>query len=185
MPLSTHAAVRAAYACASRRPRRSPYGSCEKPTELYSIIEHFANGRRRLELFGEDHNIRRGWLTLGSDLSTSNHEPNAWRSRFEGMHESYIFEGELPQTIPNHLLGTTPAIESLRPKSPTQLREEAERRQKLERERLEQADRLAIQAEVEAAREMGIELAPRLPRPEPQLTPIPTNFVEQHPFNMS
>ena len=30
-----------------------PYGSCEKPAELYSIIEHFANGRRRLELFGE------------------------------------------------------------------------------------------------------------------------------------
>lgn len=30
--------------------------------------------------------------------------------------------------IPNHLLGTTPTVEALRPKSPTQLREEAEHR---------------------------------------------------------
>lgn len=43
-----------------------PYGSTEKPAELYSIIEHFCNGRRRLELFGEEHNARPGWLTLGA-----------------------------------------------------------------------------------------------------------------------
>ncbi|RYR55827.1 hypothetical protein Ahy_A05g021694 isoform A [Arachis hypogaea] len=36
------------------------------------IIEHFALGRRRLELFGEDHNIRSGWLTVGKELSSSN-----------------------------------------------------------------------------------------------------------------
>ena len=29
-------------------------------------------GRRRLELFGEDHNIRPGWVTVGSDLTSSN-----------------------------------------------------------------------------------------------------------------
>ncbi|KAL1507424.1 hypothetical protein AB1Y20_015998 [Prymnesium parvum] len=162
-----------------------PYGSCEKPTELYSIIEHFANGRRRLELFGEDNNMRRGWLTLGSELTSNNHDPNTWRAHFEGQHESYNFEGELPTLIPNHLLGTTPIIEALRPKSPTQLREEAERRQKLERERLEAADREAIALEVAAAREMGIELAPREPCPELPVTPLPTVFVEQHPFNMT
>jgi N6-adenosine-specific RNA methylase IME4 len=39
---------------------------------MYRIIEHFALGRRRLELFGEDHNIRAGWLTLGKELSSSN-----------------------------------------------------------------------------------------------------------------
>jgi len=159
------------------------YGSCEKPTELYSIIEHFANGRRRLELFGEDHNIRRGWLTLGSDLSTSNHDAAAWRAHFDGQYASHNFEGELPVMVSNHLLGTTPNIESLRPKSPTQLREEAERRQKLERERLEAAEREAIAAEVEAAREMGIEITPR--QVQVQVTPLPTAFTEQHPFNMT
>ena len=29
------------------------YTATQKPKELYSIIEHFAQGRRRLELFGE------------------------------------------------------------------------------------------------------------------------------------
>ena len=38
-----------------------PMGSTRKPHELYTVIEHFCNGRRRLELFGETHNIRPGW----------------------------------------------------------------------------------------------------------------------------
>jgi N6-adenosine-specific RNA methylase IME4 len=46
-------------------------GSTQKPEDMYRIIEHFALGRRRLELFGEDHNIRPGWLTLGKELSSS------------------------------------------------------------------------------------------------------------------
>merc|ERR1719231_598600 len=97
-----------------------PYGATEKPTELYAIIEHFSNGRRRLELFGEDHNLRRGWLTLGSSISSSNHDPETWARNFEGTVESYNFDDEPPQMLPNHLLGPTPLIESLRPKSPTQ-----------------------------------------------------------------
>ena len=47
-------------------------GSTQKPEDMYRIIEHFALGRRRLELFGEDHNIRAGWLTVGKELSSSN-----------------------------------------------------------------------------------------------------------------
>ena len=48
------------------------YGSDRKPEELYAMIEHFALGRRRLELFGEDHNVRPGWVTVGLSLSASN-----------------------------------------------------------------------------------------------------------------
>lgn len=47
-------------------------GSTAKPEDMYRIVEHFSLGRRRLELFGEDHNIRSGWLTVGKDLSSSN-----------------------------------------------------------------------------------------------------------------
>lgn len=47
-------------------------GSTAKPEDMYRIVEHFALGRRRLELFGEDHNIRSGWLTVGKGLSSSN-----------------------------------------------------------------------------------------------------------------
>ncbi|CAI5536426.1 unnamed protein product, partial [Closterium sp. Naga37s-1] len=52
-----------------------PFGSTEKPEELYSLIEHFALGRRRIELFGADHNIRAGWLTVGKSLTSSNFNP--------------------------------------------------------------------------------------------------------------
>ena len=33
------------------------------------------SGRRRLELFGEDHNIRPGWVTVGTHLTSSNFNP--------------------------------------------------------------------------------------------------------------
>ncbi|GAB4861738.1 hypothetical protein Ancab_036992 [Ancistrocladus abbreviatus] len=49
-----------------------PYGSTAKPDDIYRIIEHFALGRRRIELFGGDRNIRSGWLTVGNGLSSSN-----------------------------------------------------------------------------------------------------------------
>jgi hypothetical protein len=57
-------------------------GSTKKPEDMYRIIEHFALGRRRLELFGEDHNIRPGWLTLGKGLSTSNFNKEVWSKRW-------------------------------------------------------------------------------------------------------
>jgi len=159
-----------------------PYGATDKPSELYAIIEHFANGRRRLELFGEDTNIRRGWLTLGSSLSSSNHDPETWARYFEGTIDSHKNEWDPPQMLPNHLLGTTPQIESLRPKSPTQLREDAERRQRMEYEAAAKREQEAYEAEVAAAAEMGIEIAPRASRPMPVMPALPTNFKEQSPF---
>jgi N6-adenosine-specific RNA methylase IME4 len=62
----------------------SSAGSTKKPEDMYRIIEHFALGRRRLELFGEDHNIRPGWLTLGKNLSYSNFnkEVDGWIFNF-------------------------------------------------------------------------------------------------------
>lgn len=53
-------------------------GSTTKPEELYHIIEHFAQGQRRIELFGEDHNIRAGWVTVGKGLTSSNFNPQVF-----------------------------------------------------------------------------------------------------------
>lgn len=40
-----------------------------KPDELYDIVERLAGASsRKLELFGCDHNIRDGWLTIGSQI---------------------------------------------------------------------------------------------------------------------
>lgn len=82
-------------------------GSTRKPEELYSIIEHFCLGRRRLELFGEDHNIRPGWVTVGDKILSSNWDKDLYHSYFESV------------SIFGNLLGTTHEIETLRPRSPS------------------------------------------------------------------
>jgi mRNA (2'-O-methyladenosine-N6-)-methyltransferase len=82
-------------------------GSTRKPEELYSIIEHFCLGRRRLELFGEDHNIRPGWVTIGDKILSSNWDKDLYNSYFE------------PPNSFSNLVGTTPEIENLRPRSPS------------------------------------------------------------------
>lgn len=40
----------------------------QKPLQLYGIIEKMMPGARKIELFGRNHNIRKGWLTLGNQL---------------------------------------------------------------------------------------------------------------------
>jgi hypothetical protein len=72
-----------------------PYctGSTKKPEDMYRIIEHFALGKRRLELFGEDHNIRPGWLTLGKGLSYSNFNKEVKRLKtqlYAHIHEQAV-----------------------------------------------------------------------------------------------
>ncbi|TKY86022.1 hypothetical protein EX895_004847 [Sporisorium graminicola] len=46
-----------------------------KPPELYQTIENFCLGTRRLELFGRNRNLRRGWLTIGLEVGP---EAPAW-----------------------------------------------------------------------------------------------------------
>ncbi|KAG2392760.1 hypothetical protein C9374_011485 [Naegleria lovaniensis] len=40
----------------------------QKPKEVYEIIENMVPGARKIELFGRNHNIRRGWLSVGNRL---------------------------------------------------------------------------------------------------------------------
>ncbi|XP_072953909.1 uncharacterized protein [Typha angustifolia] len=97
-------------------------GSTKKPEDMYRIIEHFALGRRRLELFGEDHNIRSGWLTVGKGLSSSNFNKEAYIRNFADK-DGKVWQGgggRNPPPDAPHLVMTTPEIESLRPKSPPQ-----------------------------------------------------------------
>lgn len=39
-----------------------------KPDQLYQIIERMLPGSRKIELFARNHNIRKGWLSLGNEL---------------------------------------------------------------------------------------------------------------------
>lgn len=88
-----------------------------QPEELYHIIENFAQGRRRLELFGTDHNIRPGWLTLGDEVGGSNFEAGSFGAQF-GVAPEWIGPTGNPLPGAPWLLGTTAAIEELRPRSP-------------------------------------------------------------------
>ncbi len=92
-----------------------PQGSSEKPQELYKIIERFCLGRKRIELFGEDHNRRPGWLTLGKSLSSTNFDIDKYNSFFKGdlcFPAVQGYEG-------GRFVGCTPEIEALRPRSPS------------------------------------------------------------------
>jgi N6-adenosine-specific RNA methylase IME4 len=40
----------------------------QKPEEIYKIIETMIPGARKVELFAKNHNIRKGWLSLGNRL---------------------------------------------------------------------------------------------------------------------
>lgn len=82
-----------------------PYGTYEKPDEIFHIIEHFCLGRRRLHLFGRDSTIRPGWLTVGPDLTNSNFNADLYKDYFSRNNSDY-------------LTGCTDRIEALRPKSP-------------------------------------------------------------------
>ena len=82
------------------------FNALRKPLELYHVIERFCLGRRRLELFAEDHNIRPGWVSLGSSLSNSNFDAKTYAEPWAG--ERF-----------GQYLGTTRRIEALRPREPT------------------------------------------------------------------
>ncbi|PNW88915.1 hypothetical protein CHLRE_01g050600v5 [Chlamydomonas reinhardtii] len=97
-------------------------GSTRKPEEMYHIIERFCNGRRRLELFGEDHNIRNGWVTVGRSLTSSNFSAKAYADHFRNRDGSVWVQNTYgPKPPPGSviLVPTTDEIEDLRPKSPT------------------------------------------------------------------
>ncbi|KAI4377799.1 hypothetical protein MLD38_015374 [Melastoma candidum] len=108
-----------------------PYGSTQKPEDMYRIVEHFALGRRRLELFGEDHNIRAGWLTLGKELSSSNFNAEAYVKNFTDK-DGKVWQGgggRNPPPEAPHLVVTTPDIEALRPKSPMKNQQQMQQNQ--------------------------------------------------------
>eukprot|EP00366_Plasmodium_knowlesi_P004943 XP_002262441.1 methyltransferase, putative [Plasmodium knowlesi strain H] len=85
-----------------------------KPEELYKIIEKFCLGRRKIELFGTNRNIRNGWLTLGKNLGTTLFNKEEYTGWFEGD----IAWPEATSYVGGKYMGTTTEIENLRPKSP-------------------------------------------------------------------
>ncbi|PIK49806.1 putative methyltransferase-like protein 14-like [Apostichopus japonicus] len=82
-----------------------PQGSLDKPEEIFHIMEHFCLGRRRLHVFGEDHTVRPGWLSVGPQLTNSNYSKETFQTFFN-------------KSQTDCLTGCSDEIERLRPKSP-------------------------------------------------------------------
>lgn len=84
---------------------QEPFGCTKKPLETYRIIERFCNSQRRIELFGCDHNLRPGWVTIGKDISVgdSNFDPDEYANLTR---------------IEQRFVPTNDVIEKLRPRSP-------------------------------------------------------------------
>ncbi|TDL26989.1 MT-A70-domain-containing protein [Rickenella mellea] len=96
-----------------------PADPTRKPPEMYTLIENFCLGTRRMEIFGRAHSLRRGWVTVTSeDLKLT---PDEYRERDQAApidKETWDVKiKEMAQggrcVVPN-----TPDIENLRPKSP-------------------------------------------------------------------
>jgi len=84
-----------------------------KPPEMYTLIENFCLGTRRLELFGHLHSLRPGWVTLGDfDLPlVGTLEARVWDRGWWELELQKYSGGRA--VVPN-----TAEIDALRPKSP-------------------------------------------------------------------
>ncbi len=88
-------------------------------TQCY--VYSYANtlpGRRRIELFGTQHNVRPGWVTVGAALPPSNFNPQLYAANFinpNGM-PCVGHDGTKPVPGSVSLVGTIPEVEALRPR---------------------------------------------------------------------
>ncbi|PWN20931.1 MT-A70-domain-containing protein [Microstroma glucosiphilum] len=114
-----------------------------KPPELYTIIENFCLGTRRVELFGTNRNLRRGWLTIGLPSTLGPGAPG-WESvlrnenagaihthrKTEEPPEEYIKDRYLshfnvdpvgcPLSMRSNVVPSNDVVEALRPRTPPQ-----------------------------------------------------------------
>jgi len=86
-----------------------------KPPEMYTLIENFCLGTRRLELFGKPHSLRKGWVTVGE------FDPSEDFLREKGA--TFWDRDQWQNACRTHetgkaLVPNTHDIEMLRPKSP-------------------------------------------------------------------
>lgn len=101
---SSHPTASSSHEGGTRHPSTDPQAGAAvdlrlKPPELYSVIENFCLGTRRVELFGSNRNLRRGWLTIGHP-DTLGPEAPGWEQAVRkenagsiGTHSSREFDG--------------------------------------------------------------------------------------------
>ena len=97
-------------------------GRSRKPAELLDVVERFAQGKRRLHVFADDRDARRGWVSIGPEIARSDFD----RDRFAAAHgdggagggAGATGDGDGGGARGAHALPRHPRIESLRPRTP-------------------------------------------------------------------
>lgn len=105
-----------------------PADPTRKPPEMYTLIENFCLGIRRLEIFGRPSSLRRGWVTVltkGLDKQLQLSEDGTVHVEGEegGQATKWrqeIWDEKIKQLLTNGktVVPMTPEIDVLRPKSP-------------------------------------------------------------------
>ena len=71
-----------------------------KPDELYTMIERLSPGTRKLEIFGREHNLQDGWMTLGNQLPGHNIVEKDVLERFKKRYPNDDLGEKPPQQTP-------------------------------------------------------------------------------------
>ena len=105
-----------------------PNDPSRKPPEMHQLIENFCLGTRRLEIFGRQHSLRRGWVTVTAEsLELSPEQLKVWEREGNYAAGAVPFEREkweksikesAQATSGKCVVPNTTEIENLRPKSP-------------------------------------------------------------------
>ncbi|KAG8909667.1 hypothetical protein FRC01_006807, partial [Tulasnella sp. 417] len=92
-----------------------PSDPTRKPPEMYTLIENFCLGLRRLEIFGRPYSLRPGWVTCGDFELT----PDLIDETGARDWDQTVFESELPRDgLGRAVVPMSQEIDILRPKSP-------------------------------------------------------------------
>lgn len=97
------------------------------PETFYKVAENFSNSNRRLHIIpcnsGYEHPVRcrSGWVVMLPDVMLDNFDPAVYEQELHSKsfikYKNVTVNGHLKQ-LPQYLVGQTPEIEALRPKSP-------------------------------------------------------------------
>ena len=57
-----------------------------KPDEMYSLLERLSPGTRKLEIFARQHNVQKGWVSLGNQLKGNRLKEPDMLARYEAKY---------------------------------------------------------------------------------------------------
>ena len=73
-----------------------------KPAAIFEIAERLATGRRRLHLFASDRDSRKGWVSVGPGITSSNFDLKEYRQYFRESTQTDYSNTRVPILLQHH-----------------------------------------------------------------------------------